>query len=42
MLVKLWVKYCIFNIHSVKEDHCKNFFMFSPTFFNISPFFDKF
>ena len=26
MLVKLWVKNDIFNIKSVKEDHCKNIF----------------
>ena len=39
MLVKLWVKNDILNIQSVKEDQCnKNFLMFSPTFFNISPF----
>ena len=43
MLVKLWVKNDIFNILGVKEDQCKKLFlMFSPTFFNISPFFDEF
>ena len=43
MLVKLWVKNNIFNIQSVREDQCiKTFLMFSATFFNISPFFDKF
>ena len=43
MLVKLLVKNNIFNIQSVKDDQCnKIVLMFSPTFFNISPFFDKF
>ena len=42
MLVKLWVKNDIPNIQSVNEDQCKIFLMFSPTFFNISPFFWQF
>ena len=52
MLVKLWVKYCIFNIHSVKEDHCNIFFnVFTNIFqhftivltnFEKSPFFTIF
>ena len=42
MLVKLLVKNDIPNIQSVKEDQYKFFLLFSPTFFNISPFFDNF